>query len=102
MATFLLGNSLSDCPEVADGCPSTLLAMVVRLDAGNGQLVGDGGQFGCRQWSVSLAKLVNCCGEGGHVAGVLHFSSTFRWVQWFVISDPRSTGWGIAAASDDP
>jgi len=41
------------------------LAMVVRLDAGNGQLVGGGGQFGCQPWSVSLAKLVNCCGEGG-------------------------------------
>jgi hypothetical protein len=45
--------------------------MVVTFDAGNGQLVGDSGQFGCRPWLVPLAKLVNCCGEGGQVAGVL-------------------------------
>lgn len=38
----------------------------------NVQLVGNNGQFGCRPWSVLLAKLVNCCGKGGHVAGVLH------------------------------
>jgi len=46
--------------------------MLVRPDAGIGQLVGNSGQFGCRPWSVSLAKLVNCCGESGQVAGVLH------------------------------
>jgi len=52
--------------------------MVVRLDAGNGQLVGDGGQFGCRPWSVSLAKLVNCCCEGGQVAGVLQLGAAVQ------------------------
>jgi hypothetical protein len=36
-----------------------------------GQLVGNSGQFGCRPWSVSLTNLVNCCGEGGQVTGVL-------------------------------
>jgi len=40
------------------------LAMLVRPAAGNGQ-------FSCRPWSVSLATLVSCCGEGGQVAGVL-------------------------------
>lgn len=46
--------------------------MAVTLDACDVQLVGNNGQFGCRPWSVSLAKLVNCCGEGGQVADVLH------------------------------
>lgn len=45
---------------------------MVKLDIGNGQLVGDGGQFDCQPWSVSLAKLFNFCGDGGQIAGVLH------------------------------
>jgi len=72
---------------MADGCPSTPLAMVVRLDAGNGQLVGDGGQFGCRPWSVSLAKLVNCCGAGGQVAGVLQLFLKTTLTQWMGMSN---------------
>jgi len=46
--------------------------VVVTFDACNVQLVGNSGLFGCRPWSVLLAKLVNWCGEGGQVAGVLH------------------------------
>ena len=33
------------------------LVMVVTFDASNVQLVASSGQFGCRTWSVSLAKL---------------------------------------------
>lgn len=48
------------------------LEMAITFDAGNGQVAGKSGQFGCWPWSVPLAKLVNCCGEGGQLAGVLH------------------------------
>jgi hypothetical protein len=44
------------------------------INARNGQLVGEFGQFECRPWSIPLAKLVNCYGEGGQVAGVSHLS----------------------------
>ena len=40
--------------------------------ARDGQRAGDDGQRRRRPWSVSLATLVSCCGEGGQVAGVLH------------------------------
>jgi hypothetical protein len=55
--------------------------MVVTFDVGNGQVVGNSGQFGCRPWLVPLAKLVNCCGEGGQLPGVLHF--TVAATLWF-------------------
>jgi hypothetical protein len=54
--------------------------MVVRLDAGNVELVGDGGQFGCRpgqfrwrSWSVAVATvgrwLAFCHGDGCCLCG---------------------------------
>lgn len=49
------------------------LVIVVWLDAGDGKRAGDIGQRGCRSWSVWLATLVSCYGEGGPVAGVLHW-----------------------------
>jgi hypothetical protein len=45
--------------------------MLVRTDAGNGQLVANRGQFACGPLLLSLATLVNCSGKGGQLAGVL-------------------------------
>jgi len=44
--------------------------VLARLDVRNRQRHGDDGQLGSRPWSVSLAELVSCCGEGGYFAGV--------------------------------
>ena len=56
---------------VTAGEPEVPLAPVARLDDGSRQRADDVGQLGRRPWSVSLATLVSCCGDGGQVAGVL-------------------------------
>ena len=53
--------------------------IVAWRDARDEERAGDDGQRGRRPWSVSLAKLVNFCGDGGPVAGVLQLGTIVKW-----------------------